>query len=337
MRILFRLVLAPTFIVLATACSHHGPGGGGLPDAPSALPAFEITSADVSIAAGQEATYAFYFHTTNTTPVAVNKWASSMSPGSHHAIMYIFQSSTGTPPDGIDMHDSCGPQGGGGTNIGVWTYATQMEQQEENLPADDGAGKPVAQLIQPNSAGCFQLHYLNSTDNAIMGHIDLKAFALPTGSAYTQTEAYVTYQYNISVGPGATGVTVSASCPVPTGVKFWTMSTHSHKQSVATDVADASAPVFHATDWEHPGAQQWMTAPFYSFTSPNLTWSCTYNNNAPPPYCDQTASGPCSNADATVVQGTSARINEMCMAVGYFFPATAPKFEIDYNGSCIGM
>jgi hypothetical protein len=73
--------------------------------------------------------------------------------------------------------------------------------------------------------------------------------------------------------------------------------------------------VFQSTDWEHPGAQNWMASPFYTFTSGKLTFQCTYDNNK--------ASDP--NHTTTIVAGQSAQFNEMCMATGYIFPATTYK------------
>ena len=35
-----------------------------------------------------EVTYCYYFHTPNTAPVAINKWVSDMTPGSHHMIFF---------------------------------------------------------------------------------------------------------------------------------------------------------------------------------------------------------------------------------------------------------
>jgi len=274
------------------------------------------------LSAGQEVTYCYYFHTSNTQTVAINKWVSAMTPGSHHMIMFLNPGGS-QPADGT-VDQNCGVGGGGGANVPVWTYATQTPTQEEDLPDDDGAGKPLAQNIAPNSAGYFQMHYLNATQAALMVHVDLKAYALPAGTSYTQTEAYVTYNNDISIGPGATGVKVTASCPVPSGVKFWTMSTHSHKQSVGTQVLDGASMLFSATDWEHPGSQDWSAPSFYTFTTPMLTWSCTYDNTG-------------SNKGSTVVAGSSAQTNEMCMATGYYFPATAPKFEYVTGGHCYGL
>lgn len=339
MGVLMRNSLTFGFVLVLAACGKSpggGGGGGGGVDAPvvSGTPAFEVVSKDAVLAPGEQITYCYYFHTSNTSDVLINKWVADMLPGSHHAILFVNPSGT-QPADGTLDTGNCGGLSGGSAPI--WTFATQTPHLEEDLPADDGTGKPLAQKIKANTAAVFQLHYLNATDAPITAHIDLKAYALAAGTPYTQTDAYVTYNNDITVPPGATNLKVSATCPLPSGVKFWNMSTHSHKQSAQTAVSDGTNDVFTSTDWEHPGGQVWMAAPFYTFSAPSLTWECTYNNNAPPPYCDASTGNPCSNADATVNAGPSARTNEMCMATGYFFPSTGPKFEVVYNGNCIAL
>jgi hypothetical protein len=329
---------------LAIGCSHNtggggGGGGGGGPDAPGpgGTPAFEILTKDVTLQPGEQITYCYYTHTSNTTTAIVNKWVSDMTPGSHHAI--VFTGGANQMPDGtIDSSGNCGPGAGNGTNQPVWTYSSQVPHQEADLPSDDGTGKPLGQNIAANTAVQIQLHYLNGTDQVLTAHFDLKAYALAAGTPYTQTDAYVTYNQDISIGSGATGVVASASCTLPTGVKFWSMGTHSHKQSVQVQITDGSSVVLTTTDWEHPMNMVVPKAPFYTFTAPKLSWACTYNNNAAPPYCDK--GGPaatCSNADTTVMSGPSAVTNEMCMAVGYFFPSTGPKFNVQYNGNCFSL
>jgi hypothetical protein len=65
-------------------------------------------------------------------------------------------------------------------------------------------------------------------------------------------------------------------------------------------------------DWEHPGTTTWSAPSFYQFSTNTLTSDCTYdNNNADDP-----------NHLKTITSGQSAVTNEMCMATGYFFPAT---------------
>jgi hypothetical protein len=297
-----------------------GSGGGGGTD-PNGTPAFEISSPDITLTSGQEVTYCYYFHTSNTQTVAINKWVSVLAPGSHHMIMFLNPGGS-QPADGT-IDQNCGLGGTGIGSLPVWTYATQTENQELDLPNDDGSGKPLAQNIAAHSAGYFQMHYLNATQGSLTAHVDLKAYALPSGASYTETEAYVTYNNDIRIGPGATNVVVTASCPVP-ALKFWTMSTHSHKQSIATAVLDGSNTIFSSTSWEHPGSQDWSAPSFYTFSASALTWKCTYDNTG-------------SNAGSTVVAGQSAQTNEMCMATGYFFPATAPKFQYFTGGKCYGL
>ena len=320
MRSLGSIVLV--FPLVACGSNSSMTGDDDNPDSNTGdSPAFEIVTKDAMLAPGDQITYCYYFHTPNTSEVLINKWVSDMTPGSHHAILFMNPGGS-QPPDGTLDTNNCG--GLNGTSAPVWTFATQTPHQEELLPTDDGEGKPLAQKIAPGAPAFFQLHYLNATDQPIAAHIDLKAFALPAGAAYTQTDAYVTYNNDISIPPHATGKTVTATCPLPQGVKFWTVSTHSHKQSVATDVKDGTSAVFQSTDWEHPGSQNWMAKPFYTFTATSLTWECTYDNTG-------------DNANNTVVAGPSATTNEMCMATGYFFPSTGPKFEVMYNGHCLSL
>jgi hypothetical protein len=191
---------------------------------------------------------------------------------------------------------------------------------EVAFPDDDGMGKPLAQEIPAGSQGYFQMHYLNTSDTALTVDVTLSAYALKPGTVYTKTDLFATYNNDISIPPGATNYTVSATCDTVLG-KFWSMSSHSHKQSVATAIAEDGNMVFQSTDWEHPGSQEWRAPSFYQFQSGHLTWSCTYNNTG-------------TNAANTIVAGPSAQTNEMCMATGYFFPATGPKGCVMSGGQC---
>jgi hypothetical protein len=301
-----KLLLAFTLAACGTSPTTTGD------DVVDISPAFEIVSKDVTLQPGEENTFCFYFHTPNTATAAIGKWVSDMAPGSHH--MIYFTNLTGTQPaDGTI--DDCGL---GGNVAPLPVYGTQIPHEEVVFPTDDGNGKPLAQNIDPNTPGFFQMHYLNGTDAPLTAHVTLKAFALAEGTIYTRTDLFGTYNNDIEIAPHATGVTVSATCDTVAG-KFWSMSTHSHKQSVATSVADGSSMVFTSTDWEHPGVERFDPT-FYQFSS-KLTWSCTYDNVG-------------SNADSTIRAGQSAQTDEMCMATGYYFPATGPKGCIFSGGQC---
>jgi hypothetical protein len=286
---------------------NAGPDSGGI--APPAR-GFQLQSPDIDIQAGQEITYCWYFRTPNTVPMAISRWKSSMTPGSHHMIM--FTSASDIKPVGTVSAADCGALGGGGAgNFPVWTYAAQTPDADLQLPLDDGAGKPLAIEIAANQAGFLQMHYLNAGDQPIKVHVTLNGEALEESAVYTKTAAYVTFNGNINLPPMTSNVTQSMSCNVPATSKFWLMSTHAHKQAVHTAVKDGATMVFQSTDWEHPGAATWDKAtPFYSFTSGKLTYECTYTNPT----------------TRTIKTGDSAQTDEMCMASGYFFPTTRPVF-----------
>jgi hypothetical protein len=288
-----------------------GSGGGTDGGLPPPARGFQIKSTPVDIQAGQEITYCYYFHTPNTEDMAIKKWTSHMAPGSHHMILYT--QNTNDQPDGTLSAANCGGGLGSAGNVPVWTYAAQQEDSFSALPADDGNGTPVAQMIKAGQAGFFQMHYLNSTDDVLTVHVELNAEAYDAGTPITQAAPFVTYNTQISIPAGSAAAPSTASaggtCNVPSDAKFYVMSTHLHKQGVHTQVTDGAAMVFESNDWEHPGAHDWDASPFYTFASGKLTYKCDYSN--PNPYAIHT--------------GNSAATDEMCMAVGYFFPGTTAK------------
>ena len=102
-------------------------------------------------------TYCWHFRTPNTKRLAIKKWASSMTPGSHHLILYTGQSDA--MPPGTVTTVNCGP---GGSGISTWMYSSQTPEDSLEMPTDDGEGKPLAMEIEPNQAGFLQMHYNNT-------------------------------------------------------------------------------------------------------------------------------------------------------------------------------
>lgn len=281
-------------------------------------PAFEILSAPFTLAAGEESTKCFYFTTSNLESVAIHKWVSDMSPGSHHMIM--FRTFTGSqPPDGT-IDEDCG-----GDGINVPVFGTQIPHEELVFPEDDGNGRPLAQLVESQAKGFFQMHYFNSSDQPLTTQVTLKAYALPKKVtdelAYTRTDIFATYNADISIPPGATNHVVSATCDAGNVGKFFTLSTHAHKQAISTRIAEGANTVFLSNDWEHPGNSAFAGPQFYEFSSGKVTWECTYNNTG-------------DNATRTIRDGQSAKTDEMCMATGYYFPAVSPKGCFMNGGQC---
>jgi hypothetical protein len=282
-------------LVIATAISLAACTGDSGPDIPEPTLAFEVVSKDITLQPGGEETFCYYFSTPNDTTLHISKWVSEMTPGSHHMIYFT---NLGTQPaDGTI--DDCNFD-----SLPLPVYGAQTPLNEVAFPTDDGKGFPLAQNIDPKTPGFFQMHYLNGTDAPLTAHVTLRAYALP----------------DTIVPPHATNHVERATCDVVDG-KFWSMTSHSHKQSVATAVKDGASMVFQSVDWEHPGSERWEAPTFHQFSSGQVTWECTYNNNG-------------TNANRTITSGQSARTDEMCMATGYYFPGRGTKGCVFNNGQC---
>ncbi|MEJ7597225.1 MAG: hypothetical protein WKG01_04880 [Kofleriaceae bacterium] len=269
-------------------------------------------SPDIEIGSGVEVTYCYYFRTPNTESMAINRWKSQMTAGSHHMIMFLTGDTDKMPP-GTVSDENCGFNS---FPLPEWTFAAQTQTTELLLPADDGAGQPVAQDIPANTAGFFQMHYLNATDDPIRARVTLDAEALEPGVSYTKTAPYITYDSDITIPKETFDHVEANSCNVPATAKFWMMSTHAHKQADNTYVKDGAATVFHGEEWEHPGAAMFENPQFLTFSSGKLRYECEYDN----------PSGEVIN------DGDSALEDEMCMATGYYFPATKALFCINSSG-----
>jgi hypothetical protein len=103
--------------------------------------------------------------------------------------------------------------------------------------------------------------------------------------------------------------TVRGTCKPPTNSNFFLLTTHTHKYATAADVNYVSSGqttnLVHTTDWESPGTHVWQSPNFLTTKDGDtFTYSCAYQN---------------PNSFAVTVGETPAR-NEMCMAIGYFFP-----------------
>lgn len=317
-----KLALACVTILAAAACGTDpmsggdddgmgsGSGSGSGSDLEQPARGLQLKSPEITIPAGKEQTWCWYFKTPNTDLLSIKRWVSKMTPGSHHMIVYF--TSSLQQPEGTVSQENCGV-GGGSLNVPSWIFAAQTIDSDMALPTDDGNGQPLGMDVPPGQAGFIQMHYLNSTDDDLKVHVTVNGEAHDAGVVATKTAAYVTFNGSLDIPAGAMNDIETKSCDVPANTKMWLMSTHAHKQAIKTEVRDGTDVVFSSTDWEHPGVKSWMTTPFYTFASGKLTYECTYDNPT----------------NRTITTGDSAQTDEMCMATGYYFPATKPR--ICYN------
>jgi hypothetical protein len=305
-------VLASSFLAVA----FLGCGGGGSgddtgddddsPDAGDIDPpasGFQIVTPNIVIQPGEEITYCYYTTIDIDEDVGVKRWSSQMTPGSHHLIVYFTE--TQDQPDGTITTD-CGVTGGG-LNFPIWTYSAAQPEAAIAMPEGVGMHVKAQQHL------FVQMHYLNTNPTeAIDVHVTINGETFEEGEAYERAAAYVTFNTEIDLDPGETD-TVSGTCAVPDGAKFFLLNTHSHRFTTRTQVDDGATMIYESDDWEEPVPRLWNDAPFFEFESGNLTYSCTATNTS----------------GARVQTGDSAATDEMCMAVGYFYPTESWKLCVN--------
>ncbi len=292
-----------------TATSEQVSGSATVSVTAPGPPGFTIRSPDVELFAGQEITTCYYFRTPNMAQLAIRRWQSRMMVGGLD--MTLFLTDGDRRPPGTQSDVGCSYQTA--SEAPPLTYIAYRPEAAFDFPADDGAGTPVGQLLPANQAGFLRLHYRNPTGATIAIHVELEAIAYEANTVVTRAEPYITYNANIDVPPMSSATAID-TCATPEGARFFSISTYSHKHSVHTYIKDAAATVFESTNFSDPGSVKWTEAPFFTFASGSLTYQCDYVNATP----------------QRIFSGDNTEVEEQCVAVTYFFPATAPVFC--YNG-----
>jgi hypothetical protein len=205
-----------------------------------------------------------------------------------------------------------------------WMYATSTPGQvvTENFPPNVGLAVPA------NTQLVINMHFINAGSTA--GNPQVKLNLLAAQNVMYQAGTMVSFNVQISIPPASASgpgmQTVSGTCMPSAGMNFFSISTHTHKHATAAWVEynhnGQTTEVVHTgstsnypadqepgsgTDWEHPGVGLWVSPNYLTVQSGDtFTYNCSYVNMDP---------------NTTVTVGETAANNEMCMAIGYYFPA----------------
>jgi hypothetical protein len=290
---------------LCAACGGGADGSDGGPSPPAS--GIQITTPSFTLQPGEEAFRCFYTSVPADTDVAAVKFASTMSPGSHHFILYTTQNAL--YPDGT-FRDCSGGLGVSNPNDPpTWVYASQDPVRQMDMPPG------VAMPLKAHQPLIFDMHYLNAGTEPKTVQVVLNVDH--ADGQYQRAGAYVTFDTRISIPPGGTQ-TVSGHCAVPPDVNFFAMSTHSHKRTLTAQanryrdgqIGDA---LVLTRDWQHATIASWSN-PFLTLNpGEEISYACSYQNDS----------------TNTITVGESAEANEMCMVVGYYFPADGSTFCLD--------
>jgi hypothetical protein len=262
---------------------------------PAAGDGFQIVSpSTITLTPGQEQ-FLCYYKTIPGGAATVGAFRSWMTKGaSHHFI--VFQANGG--PDGSLQQCAFGS--------GAWIYATSKSGMEVGMDMPPQVGLPFAAGSQFE----LNMHLVNTNSDVVKPVIKLNVL-FAKDVKYNAAAAYSALSPNLKINIPALGTqTVNGTCTVPAGSNFFLWTTHTHKFATNVDVnyvsGGKSTRIVNTTDWESPGTHVWTTPNFLTTKAgDSFNYACTYKNTTPVP----------------VTFGETAASNEMCMAIGYFFPA----------------
>ncbi len=258
---------------------------------------FVLKAGMVTIQPNQEAYYCYYKTIPGNAAIEIGAFQSWMSKGaSHHFITYA----------GTSGADGTVSQCAGGG--GKWVYATSVSGETIELKMPDTVGLSMAAGTQL----MMNMHFINPGTTPATP--TLKLNVLYAKNVQYQAGTMISFNTGINIPPGtatAPGTqTVRGTCTAPVGSKFFAITTHTHKHATVTDVnyvtGGMTTNIVHTTDWEAPDVGLWYAPNFLTFNQgDSFTYSCSYSNSS----------------SSYVTVGETAASNEMCMAIGYYFPA----------------
>jgi hypothetical protein len=273
---------------------------------------FQVETPEIAVPAiggGGDDTFCYHFRTPNTQTAGIRRWSSVGPAGTAYVV--LFTAPQDVRPPGTLSPGNCMFQGSA-LEPGSWVYDGRGASAELVMPGDDGAGKPVAMEIAPNTPAYLVVRFLRGP-NPIQGKVTLTAEALAAGVAYTTTHTLTTFNSQISIPPLSTGDVESFTCDTPADATFWRLSTFTHGFATRSEIKDGPSVVFETTDFRQPGAATFGPPGFFTFSTDELTYTCTYDNLA----------------NRTIQTGIRDDLDELCVAVTHVFPATRSRFCVN--------
>jgi hypothetical protein len=230
----------------------------------------------------------------NAAEFDVGRMQSWMSPGSSHELIVYRQAAGAT----------CG------AGDAAWIFAASIPGTIVELKMPDGVGVP----LPAGTAIELHMHFINTSTTPEHPQVKMNLFG--TANLRYKAGAMVSFNSQIDVpsatvaGPGRQ--TVMGTCTAPAGANFFAIGTHTFGHATGADVnfysGGTTTNIVHTTDWQNPDVGVWLAPPFLAVGAgeDQFAYSCAYANDGRSP---------------VQVGGDTPALNDVCMTVGYYFPA----------------
>lgn len=317
------LPLVACSIVAACSSSSSAPSGGSggtMLDPPASGQGIQLKMS-TSIAASTEDERCQFVQTTDD--MWVNQQVIRYTPGSHHFILWR------TPYTSIPTSDTSGnhvdtsavfqcPNGPPGSWLVDGLLGGAQSPDQPTFGGDFPPG--VAIHIPAESILIMDLHVLNASTSPLDVTVLMNLDTIPQSQVKQEGGIYFFYDPFIRI-PANGKSSARMSCPVPDDVTLVNGQTHMHKQGLGgvVNLEDGSGKslqqLYQTNLWSDPPVTVWHAPPMNLQAGQQIDYQCNYQNPG----------------DTDILQGLSAKTNEMCVWTGAYYPRNT-AFEY-CNGS----
>ena len=280
----------------------------------------------VAVQPGIENTQCIWMKLSNTEAVKIHQIHNSLSQASHHLIVYrddLDKTEQTTPMD-------CQPFTGALNSTGNVepVVITQKKDDEITLPAG------VAYTFAPNQMVKIEMHYINTTDAAIMATADVDVYAADATTITDEAAVLFNGSPDIDIQAGAVAgapsTIVHEFLTVPDSLDLshshiFAITGHTHKHGIDVKVSTASAKGGALTSVYNPSPFEWAE-PLTENQCPDFSvpkgggfdFECDYDNTG--------------GAEARFGEKTT---DEMCFFWAYYYPAIVPAGATSGSHVCV--
>jgi hypothetical protein len=254
-----------------------------------------VTPPSLTVNPGSEGFWCYYKSIPGSGEVDIGGFRAWMTKGSSHHFI-TFHGANG--PDGTLVSCAFGS--------GEWIFATSKSAVIVGTDLPQNVGLPY----KGGDSLTLNVHVVNTGTDVAHPVVKLnvlyaKDIKYKAGSVF---QAMLGANPQIAVPPGGTQ-TVRATCRAAPGSNFFLWTTHSHKFTTKDTIdyisGGQTTNIVTTTDWENPGTHFWAAPNFLTTKAGDtFSYSCTYQNPGALP----------------ITFGETAAYNEMCIAIGYYFP-----------------
>jgi copper type II ascorbate-dependent monooxygenase-like protein len=251
-------------------------------------------SMKLTLAPGEEATYCIPLVTPDH-PVDIERFEHRYTQGSHHLLLLRGgitaeqAARTDEPFECLSLVPS------------EVLYGAQVGEGQQELPAG------VGMRLSPGEVLVLQTHYLNATADTIDARAAVDLW-FREGPATTQAGALFLYDWSISV-PARGQASARMHCEIPRDINLISGASHMHRRGVGYEAfltggsLDEPRLLYETDRWQDISLDPY-DPPLSITAGQAIDFHCDYSNPE----------------DRTIVAGSSAADNEMCVFLGLYYP-----------------